>query len=74
MLREEEPVKLGALGAAAQNAFVILKQHLVKPPILALLWYGRMYTVDTDACVEQVGFVFSQATEDDEKVLHPIGY
>lgn len=71
-LRKDEPTKFDSLTTEETEAFETLKSKLVEPPVLALPRGKGRYTVDTDACNEQVGCVLLQ--EQPDGVKRPIGY
>ena len=54
-----------------ENAFKILREALINPPVLAYPDYDQPYYLETDASNEAVGFVLSQ---DREGKLKPIAY
>ena len=71
-LRKGEPFEFGHLNDAEHSAFLTLKDKLVNPPILALPRHNYHYTLDTDACEDQVGCVLLQEQPNGDKL--PIGY
>ena len=66
------PFEFGLLTDTEYQAFEILKNKLMIPPILALPRHGYKYTLDTDACEYQVGCTLLQEQPSGDK--HPVGY
>lgn len=55
-----EPVHFRQLSNEERDAMKQLQIKLISPPVLALPKLTRKYTVDTDACDRQVGYVMLQ--------------
>jgi len=58
--------------AECEIAFLSLKTHLVTPPVLAYPCFTKDFTLETDASIQGLGAVLSQAQEDGR--LHPVAY
>ena len=58
--------------AECESAFVMLKDKLVTPPVLAYPSFEKDFTLETDASVLGLGAVLSQRQEDGR--LHPVAY
>ena len=57
---------------ACQNAFQLLKDAMVSPPVLAYPNFQRSFVLHTDASKEGLGAVLEQEQEDSH--LHPVAY
>jgi hypothetical protein len=55
--------------AEQQNAFEVLKEKLVSPPVLAYPLARNTFILDTDASNHSIGAVLSQLQGDSEKVI-----
>lgn len=61
--KKDEPDKFEQLDLVAYLAFACLKELLASISVLAFPQLGRMYTLYTDACEEQVGCVVMEGRE-----------
>ena len=66
------PPMLEHLSPEAVESFNRLKRALTEPPILALPRSGLPYSLDTDACDDQVRVALMQLYPDGTR--HPISY
>lgn len=71
-LRKGEPSSFGDLDEKETEAFNILRDKLISPPVLALPNATGRYTVDTDACDRQVRCVLMQDQREDKP--NSVGY
>ena len=71
-LEKNQPFTFGTITGTDYEAFQELKTKLISPPILALPRHGYKYTLDTDACVYQVGCTLLQEQPNGDKL--PVGY
>lgn len=55
-----EPASFHNLNETERKAFEELNNQLISPPVMALPKPKGKYTIDTDACDEQVGYVLLQ--------------
>lgn len=55
-----------------RDSFETLKKALINPPILRLPQPDREYSVDTDACADQIGCALMQTSEDGTR--YPVGF
>lgn len=72
LLCKGNPPQLPTSTAEQEKAFNLLKDALVYPPILRLPRPDREYSVDTDACKDQIGCALMQTSEDGKR--HPVGF
>ena len=72
MLTKGEPYDLPAFTDEHKEAFNLLKDALIAPPILKLPRSDLPYSVDTDACDYQVGCALFQTYPDGTR--HPVGF
>jgi RNase H-like domain found in reverse transcriptase len=72
LIRKGESPRLGELSSEQLAAFEKLRDNLLNPPFLALPRVEGRFTLDTDACDEQIGCTLFQDQPDGSK--HPIGY
>jgi hypothetical protein len=72
LLRKGESPRLGELSSEQLAAFEKLRDNLLNLPILAFSRVEVMFTLDIDACDEQIGCTLFQDQPDGSK--HPIGY
>ena len=66
------PVEIPPFTTEQTEAFELLKNALIKPPVLGLPKSDLPYSVDTDACNQQVGCALPQSYPDGTR--HPIGF
>lgn len=71
LLKKGEPESF-ILNENQQNAFNVLRDALIHPPILTLPKEGKLFTLDVDACDYQIGACLLQ--EQDNGKLLPCGY
>lgn len=72
ILKKGHPVALPPPTEEQQESFSLLKNALVSPPILRIQRPDLPYSVETDACKDQVGCALFQSHED--RTRHPIGF
>lgn len=71
-LQKYQPTRFGQFTLKRTAAMKALQDKLLSLPVLALPRYGLKYTLDTDACRDQVRCVLLRGQEDGTK--RPIGY
>lgn len=71
-VRKEQPTNFNVLSPEQKKELFTMKERLVKTPLLALPKSNRKFTVDTEACDRQVGYVLLH--EKVEGTKNPIGY
>lgn len=72
LLKKGMPVHLGPLDEKCQEAFTVLRDSILSPPVLALPKIGLPYSVDTDASNYQIGAALFQTHEEGSR--QPIGF
>lgn len=72
LLQKGEDFDLPPFNQAQTDAFELLKSALIQPPVLRLPRKDLPYSVDTDACDDQVGCALLQTYPDGMR--HPIGF
>lgn len=72
LLRKGEPTNLQEAAGDQKRAFESLKDALSCPPILRLPRPDLPFSVDTDACCDQIGCALLQTYPDNTR--HPVGF